>query len=68
MSNYSPTEPFADPGVAMAEEGHVILEGPNGNAITMTADAALTTGRSLIEAGEKALEHIAAAEQSNESD
>ncbi len=65
MSNYSPTEPFADPGVAMAEEGHVILEGPNGNAITMTADAAVATGRSLIEAGEKALEHIAASDHAD---
>lgn len=57
MNNYSPTEPFEDPGIAIAEECHVILEGPNGNAITMTADAAVATGRSLIEAGEKALEY-----------
>ncbi|MFD1104806.1 MULTISPECIES: hypothetical protein [Sphingobium] len=54
MSSYSPTDPFADPGIATAEDGHVILEGPGGIAITMTAEAAIATGQSLIEAGEQA--------------
>jgi hypothetical protein len=54
MTNHAPTDPFTDPGVATAEDGHVILEGPGGIAITMTADAAIATGRSLIEAGEQA--------------
>lgn len=54
MTSPSPTEPFTDPGVATAEDGHVILEGPGGIAVTMTAEAAIVTGRSLVEAGEQA--------------
>lgn len=54
MTSHSHTEPFTDAGVAAAENGHVILEGPDGIAVTMTADAAIATGRSLIEAGEQA--------------
>jgi len=30
------------------------MDGPDGIAITLTADAAVTTGRRLIEAGEEA--------------
>ena len=48
------TEPFDEPGQASAEEGHVVLDGPDGIAITMTADAAVTTGERLIAAGEEA--------------
>lgn len=40
------------PGVATAEDGVVILDGPNGVALTMTPDAATQTGRSLILAAE----------------
>ncbi|ALR20975.1 hypothetical protein [Sphingobium baderi] len=54
MTGHSPTEPLADPGIATAEDGHVILEGPGGVAVTMTAEAAIATGQSLIEAGEQA--------------
>lgn len=54
MTSHSPTDPFTDPGLATAEDGHVILEGPGGIAVTMTADAAIATGQSLIEAGEQA--------------
>lgn len=54
MTGHSPTQPLADPGVATAEDGHVILEGPGGVAVTMTADAAIATGQSLIKAGEQA--------------
>jgi len=54
MSSYSPTDPLTDPGIATAEDGHVILEGPGGMAVTMTAEAAIATGQSLIEAGERA--------------
>lgn len=57
MNSRSPTEPIADAGVASAEDGHVILEGPNGIAITLTADAAMATGRSLVQAGEAARAH-----------
>ena len=48
-------EPFADAGVATVEDGYVVLDGPDGIAITLTAEAAVATGRSLLEAGESAL-------------
>lgn len=43
-------QPETEPGVASAEDGLVILDGPDGLALTMTADAAARTGQSLIEA------------------
>ncbi|WP_380871709.1 hypothetical protein ACFB49_26600 [Sphingomonas sp. DBB INV C78] len=43
-------QPQRDPGVANAEDGVVILDGPDGVAVTMTADAATQTGNSLISA------------------
>jgi hypothetical protein len=43
-------QPETEPGVATAEAGLVILEGPDGVAATMTPDAAARTGQSLIEA------------------
>lgn len=49
-----PTEPLDEPGAATAEDGHVVLDGPDGVAITLTPDAAVTTGRRLIEAAELA--------------
>jgi len=39
-------------GIATAEDGVVILDGPNGVALTMTPNAATQTGRSLISAAE----------------
>ena len=50
MNHPSPTEPFTTPGIASVEEGHVLLDGPDGIAIALTADAAHATGQSLIEA------------------
>jgi hypothetical protein len=50
----SPHEPAADPGVASAEQGMVLLDGPDGVAIAMTPEAADATGRSLIAAAEEA--------------
>ena len=38
------------PGKASVEEGLVLLDGPNGVAVTITAYAASETGKSLIEA------------------
>ncbi|WP_037490568.1 hypothetical protein [Sphingobium indicum] len=38
------------PGKASVEEGLVLLDGPDGVAVTMTAYAALETGKSLLEA------------------
>lgn len=43
-------QPETEPGVASAEDGLVILDGPDGLALTMTADAAARTGQSLIDA------------------
>ena len=42
------------PGVATVEGGLVLLDGPDGVAVTMTAYAASETGKSLIEAARRA--------------
>ncbi len=47
-------QPHANPGVATAEDGVVILDGPDGVAITMTPEAAALTGQSLVVAAERA--------------
>lgn len=39
-----------EPGVAAAERGLVLLDGPDGISVTMTADAAEGTARSLLAA------------------
>jgi len=41
-------------GTAVAEQGQVILDGPDGVAITMTPEAAQGTARSLLAAAEQA--------------
>ncbi len=46
--------PRDDPGIATAEQGFVLLDGPNGIAMTMTPHAADVTGRNLIEAAQTA--------------
>ena len=46
----------SEPGIATAESGAVILDGPDGVAITMTPEAAAQTGRNLIEAAEAAMQ------------
>ncbi|WP_432769857.1 MAG: hypothetical protein HEQ22_03680 [Sphingopyxis sp.] len=43
-------QPETLPGVATAEGGFVILDGPDGVATTMTPEAAAGTGQSLIDA------------------
>jgi len=52
-------QPASAPGVATAEEGLVVLDGPAGVAVTMTAAAAALTGRSLISAAGVAKTQIA---------
>lgn len=54
MTSRQPTDPCSEPGVASAENGHVILEGPDGIAITLTAPAAIATGQSLLDAAAEA--------------
>jgi hypothetical protein len=52
-------QPQSVPGLASAEDGLVILDGPAGVAVTMTANAAAQTGQSLISAAEAAEQQIA---------
>lgn len=51
-------QPETAPGVATAEAGVVILEGPDGVAVTMTPDAATGTAHSLLSAAETARTQI----------
>lgn len=53
-SEPSPHEAESAPGIATAEQGVVLLDGPDGVAIAMTPEAAEATGRSLIAAAEEA--------------
>lgn len=53
-------QPETEPGVATAENGLVFLDGPDGTAKTMTAEAAAKTGQSLIDAAGLAKEQLAA--------
>jgi hypothetical protein len=55
-------EPETQPGIATAEGGLVFLDGPDGVAATMTADAAAQTGQSLIDAAAIAARQDASAE------
>jgi hypothetical protein len=50
-----PNEPQNSAGVSTAESGVVMLDGPDGVAVTMTAECADKTGRGLITAAEEAL-------------
>ena len=52
-------QPETRPGIASAEDGVVVLDGPNGVAVTMTANAAALTGYSLISAAEVAEQQMA---------
>lgn len=47
-------KPLKKPGVASAENGLVMLDGPDGIAVTMTPDAATGTGQSLLSAADEA--------------
>lgn len=46
--------PYTQGGVATVEQGIVLLDGPDGVAVAMTPEAALSTGQSLIAAAEVA--------------
>lgn len=56
----SPPPPETEAGIATAEDGLVLLDGPDGVAVTMTAAAARGTGESLIEAARRAEAQLAA--------
>lgn len=55
MSDQRNHEAADTPGEASVEEGHVILDGPDGVALTLTPAAALKTAENLRAAAEKAL-------------
>lgn len=54
MSERKAIEPCREPGKASVEDGIVLLDGPDGVAVSMTADAALRTAESLRRAAEEA--------------
>lgn len=54
MSRTDPQAPQKEAGVAGAEDGLVVLDGPDGVAVTMLPDAAEETGRRLIAAAAEA--------------
>ncbi|WP_419807367.1 hypothetical protein [Sphingomonas sp.] len=56
MSEPESVPPQHLPGHASAENGLVVLDGPDGVAVTMSPDAAEETGRRLIEAARVARE------------
>lgn len=54
MKDVRHNRPETRPGVATAEDGVVMLDGPDGVAVTATPEAAAGTGRSLLSAAERA--------------
>ncbi|HEX8302430.1 hypothetical protein [Sphingomonas sp.] len=59
MQESPQNEPEDKSGIATAEVGIVMLDGPDGVAVTMTAEAADATGRALISAAEEASAQLA---------
>ncbi|MEP9360550.1 hypothetical protein [Sphingomonas sp. KR3-1] len=60
MGKISHAEPEELPGVATAEQGVVLLDGPDGVAIAMTPEAAEETGRRLVAAAQEAASQTSA--------
>jgi hypothetical protein len=60
MNSRSSLKPREDAGVATAIDGVVVLDGPDGVAVTMTADAAAQTADSLHAAANEARRHAGA--------
>ena len=50
----APVQSHSEPSDVNAEEGIVIVEGPDGLAVTLTADAAEETGKRMIRAASEA--------------
>lgn len=59
MNDPAMPQPQTQPGYASAEDGFVVLDGPDGIAVTMTPEAAARTGQSLISAAAIASEQVA---------
>ncbi|MBB5709249.1 hypothetical protein [Sphingomonas xinjiangensis] len=53
-------EPETHGGTATAEEGQVMLDGPDGVAVAMSPEAAVATAESLIAAAEQASDQLGA--------
>ncbi len=54
MSNDNPNMPLDEAGDVTVEDGAVLVDGPDGVAITLTPGAARVFGERLIEAAAKA--------------
>lgn len=55
------SQPCDEPGIATADSGLVLMDGPDGVALTLTPKAAALTGQNLINAAEEALQQDAPA-------
>ncbi len=49
-------KPCEEPGKASVEAGFVLLDGPDGVAVAMTAEAARLTAESLLRAAQEAVQ------------
>jgi hypothetical protein len=58
MDQVGATGPADVPGVASAEQGQVMLDGPDGVAVAMTPDCASETARRLAVAAEEARRQV----------
>jgi hypothetical protein len=47
----TPEEPYDEPSQVAAEDGAVVVDGPDGVAITLTPEAAIETSQRLLESG-----------------
>jgi hypothetical protein len=56
MPEANPPEPETEAGEASAEEGVVVLDGPDGVAVSIQPEPAAETGQRLIDAAKKARE------------
>lgn len=54
----APHSGYANPSEVSAEQGEVILEGPDGVAVTLTPDAAEETARRMLDAATEARRQI----------
>ena len=59
----SPQKLETQPGAVNAEDGYVILDGPDGIAITLTPEAAAIMGEGLIAAAKVAAEQTATTQE-----
>ncbi len=56
----SPIPAFSKPSKAIAIDGEVVVDGPNGVGLSFTPDAARETGRRLFTAADEADAQVAA--------